>query len=53
MLNSDLTCFFRDKHEVDIINETTLKCRHCKRYFKEVDVNGNLITDETNCENKS
>ena len=48
MIDSDLTCYFRDKHEVKIINDTTLKCKHCKRYFREVDVDGNLITKETN-----
>ena len=32
-------------HALEKINANTLKCIHCKSYFKEVDVNGVLLTE--------
>jgi len=37
---------FYDEHSLQTINETTFKYWWCKKYFKEVDVNGNLIISE-------
>jgi len=30
-------------HDLQQINDTTLKCYWCKKYFREVDVSGDLI----------
>jgi len=37
---------FHKGHDIQSINETTFKCWWCKKYFKEVDVNGNLISQK-------
>jgi len=37
---------FHKGHDIQSINETTFKCWWCKKYFKEVDVNGNLISQQ-------
>lgn len=48
-----LTCLRPDGlwygvHDIQQINETTLKCWWCKKYFKEVDVNGRIVKNEKN-----
>ena len=39
-------CIGCSSHDVGIINETMQKCHKCKKYFKEVDMNGELLNKE-------
>jgi len=35
-------CYGCGMHSIQKINDSMYKCHICKRYFKEVDLNGNL-----------
>ena len=43
IVNND--CYGCGVHTIEIINETMQKCTNCKRYFKEVDMNGVILKE--------